>query len=142
MDDQREIDNLARKYQEHAQQYHEEVYKLNVANMDINNDGTSEPVLRDQSGLCSEPVHYKAITLFVLTDKGNAVDIEKSRLLFQDAWHDPWTKKFEQSGTFSNGSMYDVFFYKGITYFDKWSRYGIRIYKNSGEETKEICRLN
>jgi len=141
-DNQQEIDNLAKKYQKNAEQYHEEVYEMSVADVDINNDGNPELVLRHQGGLCGEPVHYKAIALFVLAEKGGVVDIQKSRPLFQDAWHNPWTKTLEQSGTFKNGSMYDVFIYKGATYFDKWDRSGVGIYKYLGEETEEICHFN
>jgi len=141
-DDQREIDKLAKSYQEHTEQYHEEVYKLFVANMDVDNDGKIDSVLREHSGLCGEHRTYKSIALFVLDEKGGSVDLQKSRPLFQDSWYSPWAKKLEQSGTFSNGSMHDVFFYKEKTYFDRWAWTGIWIYKISNGKTEAICRLN
>ncbi len=141
-DNQYQIDQLARQYQVHAEQYHEEVYKLNIADMDVNNDGKSEPVLREHSGMCGEQVHYKSIALFMLNEKNDTVDLQKSRPFFQDAWFNPMSKKLEQSGTIWNGSMYDLFVYKDKTYFDEWTRTGIWIYQISNGETQAICRLN
>lgn len=142
MDDQSEIDKLAKRYQEYAKQYHKEVYKLNVADMDVNNDGMSEPVLREHSGLCGEHVHYHSTALFVLNEKNDTVDVQKSRPLFQDSGSNRWSKDVQRNGTFENGSMYDVFFYKDKTYFDRWTWTGIWIYKISNDETQAICRLN
>lgn len=141
-DDQREVDNLAKSYQEHTEQHHEEVYKLYVANMDVNNDGKNEPVLREHSGLCGEPVHYTSIALFVLDEKGDFIDLQKSRPLFQDSGSNRWSKELQRNGTFENGSMYDVFFYKDKTYFDRWTWTGIWVYRISNGKTKVICHLN
>lgn len=134
-DDQYQVDVLAKDYQGL------EVYKLDVANIDINNDGKNELILRDRSGLCGEPVHYKSIALFVLNEKGGYVDLQKSRPLFQDPWYNVQKSKLEASGVFSSGSMYDVFFYKDKTYFDRWTETGIWIYQISNGETEAICHL-
>ena len=141
-DDQREIDKLAKRYQEHVEQYHEEVYKLYVAKIDVDNDGKNEPVLREGGGLCGEHVHYKSIALFVLDEKGNSVSLQKSRPLFQDSGSNRWVKEVQRNGIFGNGSMYDIFIYKDQTYFDRWSSTGIGIYKISNGKTEAICRLN
>jgi hypothetical protein len=110
--DQYQIDQLAKSYQEHTEQYQEEVYKLYVANIDVNNKGKSELVLRNGSGLCGEQRTYKSIALFVLNAAGDAVDLQKSRPLFQDSGSNRWAKELQQNGTIGNGSMYDLFFYK------------------------------
>lgn len=142
MDDQYQIDQLVRQYQEHSEKYREEVYKLNVAEMNLDNDERNESVLRYGSGLCGEPVHFKSIALFVLDEKGDTVDLQKSRPLFQDVQYNPSTKELEQNGVLSNGSMYDVFFYIDKTYFDRWTSSGIWIYKISNGKTEAICHLN
>lgn len=142
-DDQREIDNLAKSYQEHTEQYHEEVYKLYVADMDLDNDGRNESVLREHSGLCGEHVTYRSIALFVLNEKGDSVDLQKSSSLFQDPCFDPKTvKPHEQVNGFGNGEMYDAFFYKDKTYFDRWTSTGVWVYQISNGKTEAICRLN
>lgn len=142
MDDQRTIDNLAERYHADIQRYNREVYKLNVANMDVDNDGKSELVLREHSGLCGEPVHYTAIALFVLNEKGDMVDLQKSRPLFQDSGSNRWSKEVQKNGIFGIGSMYDIFSYKDKTYFDRWTWTGVWVYKISNGKTEAICRLN
>jgi len=140
--DQWEIDRQAKSYQEHTEKYHEEVYKLYVANMDVDNDGKNELVLRYGSGLCGEPVHYTSIALFVLNEKGDVVELQKSRSLFQDSGHNRWAKELQQNGTFENSSMYDAFRYKDQTYFDRWTWTGVWIYKISKGKTEAVCQLN
>jgi uncharacterized protein YecT (DUF1311 family) len=142
MDDQRTIDNLAERYHADIQRYNREVYKLNVANMDVDNDGKSELVLREHSGLCGELVHYTGIALFVLNEKGNMVDLQKSRPLFQDSGSNRWSKEVQQKGIFGIGSMYDIFFYKDKTYFDRWTWTGVWVYQISNGKTEAICQLN
>lgn len=141
-DDQRTIDELAERYQANIQRYNTELYKLNVVDMDVDNDGKSELVLREHSGLCGEHTHYHSVALFVLNEKGDTVDLQKTRPLFQDPCFDPKTiKPSEQVYGFSNGEMYDVFFYKDKTYLDRWTWSGIWIYGISNGETQAICHL-
>jgi uncharacterized protein len=142
MDDQRTIDNLAEQYHSNIQRYNREVYKLDVADMDIDNDGKTERVLREQSGLCGEPVHYTGIALFVLNDKGDTVDIQKSRPLFQDSASNRWATEVQQDGIFGIGSMYDAFSYEGRTYFDRWTWTGVWVYQISNSKVEAVCRLN
>lgn len=141
-DKQIEIDTLANQYQKHTEQYHEEVYELYLASMDVDNDGEIESVLREHSGLCGEDSHHKSIALFVLDNKGGFVNLQKSRPLFQDSGSNRWAKEVQQKGDFGNGSMYDIFFYKDKVYFDRWTWTGIWIYKISNGETEAICHLN
>lgn len=139
---QREIDRLAKRYEEHAEQYHEEPYQISVAEMDVDNDGSKENVLREIRGVCGQHVKYGFIALFVLDKKGDSVDVPKSRPLFQDSESNPWDMNIQESGTIGNGSMYDMFSYKDKTYFDRWTWTGVWIYRISNGQAEAICRLN
>lgn len=138
---QREVDRLAKRYQEHAEQYHEETYQISLAEMDVDNDGRKETVLREVSGLCGQHAHFKFIALFVLDKKGNSVDVPKSRPLYQDSESNPWDTEIQESGTIGNGSMYDMFFFKDKTYFDRWTWTGIWIYRISNGQAEAVCHL-
>jgi hypothetical protein len=142
VEDQREIDRQVNIYQERAEQYHEDIYKMGVAELDIDNDGKTELVLREARGLCGENVHFKYIALFVLDEKGGFVDVQQSRPLFQDSESNRWDINVQESGTIGNGSMYDVFTYSGQTYFDRWSWTGIWIYRTSHDKTAAVCHLD
>ncbi len=142
MDDQRTIDNLAERYHTDIQRYNREVYKLYVADIDMDNDGKNEKVLREHNGLCGESAHYAAIALFVLDEKGDAVNVQKSRPLFQDSNSNRWAEDIQQKGVFGNGSMYDAFIYKERSYFDRWTWTGVWVYQISNGKTEAVCHLN
>lgn len=141
-EEQLAIDKLAKKYKEHAEQYHEEIYKISVAEMDIDNDGKGETVLREASGVCGGNAKHHFIGLFVLNKEGNSVDVPKSIPLFQDSVFSSLDSTVQEAGIIGNGSMYDMFSYEGEGYFDRWSQTGIWIYKIVNGRTESVCHLN
>lgn len=132
MDDERQFEELMDKIytKSHA------LYKTAV---DIDNDGKAEKVLLYSDGFCME-THVYSRPLLVLDENKNQIDIERTIPLLQNvrlANADLKTKAIE-----SIYRLYDVFFYKNTTYFDKWDAYDwtLSVYKQSKDKVKEVCR--
>ena len=120
-----------------------EPYTFSIAKVDINNDGKPEPILR-YFDTCI-PLGTKGrygIPLLALTADGKAVDSEKTEHLMQNPGHDKGPGHPVGRWTYA---MYDIFLYKRVAYFDRWSdstdETGIlRVFKTQNGATKEICR--
>lgn len=110
--------------------------------IDIDNDGNPETVLKYEWGPCTP--EGKAIdwgTPIVVLDKPmTAVQAEKTLPLLQNMTGD--RAKYPTGGW--KLSMYDVFRYNGMTYFDKWSDLvaegnRLHVYVIEKSQTTEIC---
>jgi len=89
---------------------------IRTAQIDINNDGKKENVIEYNYGSCPGGNYYGA-ALLVLNDNRNEIDIDKTKPLLQNS-------RYLKKGPLSEGwefAMYDVFVYKNVTYFDRWS---------------------
>ncbi|HMU29650.1 MAG: hypothetical protein K1X60_07160 [Nitrospira sp.] len=119
------------------------------AQVDINNDGKAEPVLKLHSSLCharndgSIGRAYSA-PIVVLTENLSGIDHELTDLVLQNPRQDG------RAAGETNYQLYGVFRYKGTTYFDRWDDAGsgdqadqftLSIYASTGDTTRKLCRL-
>lgn len=88
---------------------------INTSQIDINNDGKKENVIKYSSGDCPGGNYY-GVALLVLNDDENEIDIEKTKPLLQNPRH----AKYRDLSEGWDGTMYDIFIYKNKTYFDRW----------------------
>jgi hypothetical protein len=92
---------------------------VSVAKIDIDNDGLPDLVLRLRGGVC--PRRYQGYNLaydtpiVVLKGDRSGLDRGKSDLLSQNPYRSP-----DYLGD-RNYQIYDVFTYRGKTYFDRWN---------------------
>jgi hypothetical protein len=106
--------------------------------VDVDNDGKEEKIILYNDGRCME-THAYSRALLVLDEANNQIDVKKTEPLLQnttDLRADIRSKAVE-----SNYQMYDVFFYKDQTYFDKWNmrNWTLSVYIDSKGKTKEVC---
>ena len=120
------------------------------ARINIDNDGKLENVVKYYEGPCEDARKYATPILVVNSDM-RTLDVEKTMQLMQnptiriknpnpqygDIISGPPTGGWE-------GIMYDVFFYKDRTYFDRWGPYrhdnaNLKVYLTTGIKTAEIC---
>jgi hypothetical protein len=131
----------------------EEYASIDLCQIDINNDGKKENVIKYNDGSCPQG-HYGA-ALLVLNDDRTEIDIQKTKPLLQN----PRSLKNGPPSEGWDGTTYDIFIYKKKAYFDRW-RYGdlssdgktiidtydlLRVYlaepdKKGNSITREICR--
>jgi hypothetical protein len=119
------------------------------AQVDINNDGKLEPVLKLHSALChsrndgSLGRAYSA-PIVVLTENLSGIDRVLTDLVLQNPRRDG-----RVAGE-TNYQLYGVFSYKGKTYFDRWNdtgsgddgeRFTLSIYESTGDRTRKLCQL-
>jgi hypothetical protein len=83
--------------------------------------------------------HAYSRGLLVLDEANNQVDVKKTEPLLQNTT-DPRADVRSKAAE-SNYQMYDVFFYKGQTYFDKWNirNWTLSVYMDLKGKTKEVC---
>jgi hypothetical protein len=117
---------------------------LKKTQIDIDNDGKLEEVLRYQDGICGIAQFAYSTSLLVLQDGKPDVDREKSDLLQQNTWRDPKTGETMRAIAEYVFNMYDVFFYKNTTYFDKADarpeeRKKLYVYRIAQNRTQAIC---
>ncbi len=117
-----------------------EYVSIDLCQIDINNDGKKENVIKYIDGDCPQG-HYGA-ALLVLNDDRTQLNMQKTTPLLQN----PRTLKNGPLSEGWDGSMYDIFIHKNKSYFDRW-RYGdlLRVFlteqdKKSNSITREICR--
>ena len=121
-----------------------------TSQIDINNDGKKENIIRYNDGAC--PIgNFFGAPLIVLNDDKSEVDIEKTKPFFQNP---QFTIPIEPFSSAWQSTMYDVFFYKGKAYFDRWgiglmtgsdAAEILKVFvtetdKNGNFSTEEICR--
>jgi len=110
-----------------------------LASIDIDNDGQDDKVLRYLNGDCTG-THFYGTPLLVLRPDKSALDIEKTSPLLQNP--DRGSSKSE-AGRWGY-TMYDVFSYKGQSYFDLWSELAdqkgfLRVFQTRNNQTQELC---
>ncbi|MBI5213888.1 MAG: hypothetical protein HY957_11065 [Nitrospirae bacterium] len=129
MDDEKQFEELMKVIylKSHA------LYKTAV---DIDNDGKAEKILLYSQGFCME-THVYSRPLFVLYEAKNLIDVKKTELLL-----DPFKKYVDVKVKSSPYMLYDVFFYKNISYFDKWDvdYWTLTVYKLSKGSGREACK--
>lgn len=87
--------------------------------IDIDNDVNKENIIKYSDGNCPGGNYFGA-ALIVLNDNKSEIDIEKTKQLLQNPQYYPKLP----NELLSRGwefSMYDVFLYKGKSYFNRWS---------------------
>lgn len=119
------------------------------AQVDINNDGKLEPVLKLHSSLChsrndgSIGRAYSA-PIVVLTENLSGIDPALTDLVLQNP------RQGGRAAGETNDQLYGVFRSKGVTYFDRWDdagssdpseRFTLSIYASTGDTTRKLCRL-
>jgi len=106
--------------------------------VDIDNDGKQEKIILYNDGRCMD-THVYSRALLVLDEVNNQVDVRKTEPLLQNTT-DPRADIRSKAGE-SNYQMYDVFFYKDQTYFDKWNmrNWTLSVYIDSKGKTREVC---
>jgi len=118
------------------------------AQVDIDNDGQSDQVLRMPSKECNRRNQGYNLAydtpIVVMKNDLSGLNRTKSDLVEQGLY-----KKLGQRGD-STYQMYGVFTYKGKTYFDRWNdtgiqgesqRYTLTVYESRGGETRKRCQL-
>lgn len=107
-------------------------YKFSLVTVDIDNDGQSEPVLRYLDSCWPGNKGPWGTPLVVLQQNKRDVDQVKSEQVATG-----------HGVTGYQGSIYDVFRYKGTTYFDYWieEEGPLRVMLTKQGATAEICRL-
>lgn len=83
--------------------------------LDIDNDGKEDFILFYKNGRCGETSFY-GTPILVLNDSFDSIDRKKTQYLMQN----PSIIGESESGGWAY-SMYDVFNYKGVSYFDRWN---------------------
>lgn len=119
------------------------------AQIDINNDGKPEPVLKLHSSLCnlrndgSFGRAYSA-PIVVLQENLSGIDRGLTELVIQNPHRDGGVPGE------TNYQLYGVFSYKGETYFDRWNDTGsgdenerstLSIYESKGNQTRKLCQV-
>lgn len=154
LDNYGDISNNVQGWEEYIKSRIEGEYiHIKLSQIDINNDGKKENVIKYIDGVCPE-AHY-GTPLLVLNNNLKEIDIEKTKPLLQNPRH----AKYRDLSEGWDGTMYDIFIYKNKTYFDRW-RYGegsldektivntyrlLKVFitesdKKGKSSTKEICR--
>lgn len=132
---------------------------LEVASVDINNDGKYETVLKNSDGDCNMHRTF-SVNVAVLTDDGKHYDLAKSRYvsanfaqlaatLIQDDQRSLSTAGIARDNI-DGAILYDIFLHKGIGYFDLWEtgRYKytpdphvgrLHVFLHKSDKTTEIC---
>ena len=105
--------------------------------VDINNDGKQEKVILYNHAQCMYTHAYSRF-LLVLDEVNNQIDVKKTEPLLQNTT-DP--RADTRSKADSLYQIYDVFFYKDRTYFDRWDTDGWAgsVYIDSKGITKGVC---
>jgi hypothetical protein len=108
--------------------------------VDIDNDGKQDKLILYNDGRCMD-THVYSRALLVIDEVNNRIDVKKTEPLLQNTT-DPRADLRSKAGE-SNYQMYDVFFYKDQTYFDKWNmrNWTLSVYIDSKGITKEVCNF-
>lgn len=139
-DDKKEFENIVKS------QLELEAIYLRVAQVDIDNDGVKDNILKYENGKCGIARFVYGIAMLALTEQQDALDVKKTRLLIQNTYINSATGKEKTSPTAWLYNMYDTFFYKDDAYFDKGDMRGggylaLSVYKASNKTTTKICQL-
>lgn len=104
--------------------------KRRIARVDIDNDGTLETLLKQEDGTCPESRGF-SVRIAVLTKDEKHYDLERSKYI--DVEFDRLIAQLEKDqalgqrrtagiarNEIQGGSLYDIFVYKNVSYFDLW----------------------
>lgn len=118
------------------------------AQIDIDNDGQSDQVLRMPSKECKRRNQGYNLAydmpIVVMKNDLSGLDRDKTALVVQNP-----ERAVRMPGD-TTYQMYSVFSFKGKTYFDRWNdagvhgesqRYTVTIYESRGGKTQERCQL-
>ncbi len=119
-----------------------------LAQVDIDNDGRSDHVLRMAGGPCNRRGEggsgaYSA-PIVVLKEDLSGLDRTRTDLVIQNPY-----RKFRLPGE-TNYQMYGAFTYNGKAYFDRWNdvgrederqRFTLSVYQAKGGKTRKLCQL-
>ncbi|MDH5641651.1 MAG: hypothetical protein OEY28_10180 [Nitrospira sp.] len=128
---------------------------LSAANIDIDNDGQLDRVLKYQSGNCEKNFHgyypglYKSALVVVVGDQ-RAIDYPKSDPLTQAPLLEDTKAKYKDKWRIgvSHFRMYQVFTYRGLVYFDLWDGSGgpdtntLSIYEAKQGQARKVCQIS
>lgn len=122
-------------------QAEQDTISLNLADLDINNDGKPESTIKFSYG-CAPPGSggWWATPILVADSSLKMVDLPKTRPLLQNGTDQP--VRYPAGGW--RYVMYDVFLFKGKSYFDRWSDSKedtdiLRVFHAEGSRATEIC---
>jgi hypothetical protein len=141
LDDEKTFEKNLKEFWVESKEY-PAMYILYTAKVDINNDGKPEKILLYGKGICMLTRVFSR-PLLVLTEDRTKIDVEKTRSLLQNIRQsDPLSSDIKAQTTENLYRLYDVFFYKHSTYFDKWNEYDLTlsVYRLSKDKTKEVCK--
>lgn len=107
-------------------------------NVDIDNDGKKDNVLKYVNGSCTG-THFYATPLLVVNSDGSALDVAKTSYLLQN----PSAGGNSDAGRWGY-TMYDVFIYSDESYFDRWSEQTdqkgiLKVFQTRNNQTQELC---
>ena len=119
------------------------------AQVDINNDGKAEPVLKLHSALCNlrnggSIGHAYSSPIVVLREDLSGIDRALTDLVVQNP------RKDGRVGGTTNYQLYGVFSFKGEMYFDRWNdtesgdereSFTLSIYEAKGDTTRKLCQM-
>lgn len=121
-----------------------------IAKVDIDNDGVPDMLLKKQEGDCMS--HAFSVNIAVLAKDGKHYNLEASQYIDADFSAlvgqlnkdpKPWNRRTAgiAKSDFSGYSLYDVFLYKGVTYFDLWeiNKERLHVFLRRNNKTREIC---
>ena len=127
--------------------FNDHVLKYNLLTktvVDIDNDGKPETVMLYRKPRCNTDrnaaynIPYSR-PLFVFDKDKNLIDIKKTEPFLQNPFGHLYDVKGKAMGY--KYQIYDIFFYKNRTYFDKWNvrDWSLKVYIQSKDKTKEVC---
>jgi hypothetical protein len=119
---------------------------LGTSTVDIANNGKAETVMLYREPRCNVERNKEynipySRGLFVLDKDKNLIDIKNTAPLLQNITAPGYDIKSKAQE--SNYRLYDVFFYKNQTYFDKWfiRDWTLTVYRLSKDSMEETCRF-
>lgn len=126
--------------------------KMELAVMDIDNDGKTEKVLKERLGDCPNQRAF-SVDLTVLTEDGKYYDLERSKLINPDVSKAVANiqKEVNDKNIHLRSAgivrdelgylLYDAFLYKGVAYTDLWEmgKNRLHVFLTKQNSTQNIC---
>jgi hypothetical protein len=117
---------------------------IKISAVDIANNSKLEKVLLYSNRPCDliENIAWNrgpySRPLLVIDEANNRIDVKKTEPLLQN----PFPRDIKAKAVNNGYQLYDIFFYKNASYFDKWNMRDLtlRVYNQSKGKTKEVCK--